>query len=117
MSAHTIKTNTNIGKAIGNNVVIIIIISVITASVSAGRQKPQLTMQKPTSRLSAKALDLFTSGLNQNFENNETDCQPATVIISPIGTSPNLAAVAEALLTLRGLNTLVSTPASFGVTA
>lgn len=57
MSAHTIKTNTNIGKAIGNNLVIIIIISVITASVSAGRQKP-------TSRLSAKALDLFTSGLN-----------------------------------------------------
>ena len=57
MSAHTIKTNTNIGKAIGNNIVIIIIISVITASVNAGRQKP-------TSRLSAKALDLFTSGLN-----------------------------------------------------
>lgn len=57
MSAHTIKANTNIGKAIGNNVVIIIIISVITASVNAGRQKP-------TSRLSAKALDLFTSGLN-----------------------------------------------------
>ena len=58
MSAHTIKTNTNIGKAIiGNNVVIIIIISVITASVNAGRQKP-------TSRLSAKALDLFTTGLN-----------------------------------------------------
>lgn len=58
MSAHTIKTNTNIGKAIGNNVVIIIIIiSVITASVNAGRQKP-------TSRLSTKALDLFTTGLN-----------------------------------------------------
>lgn len=78
------------------------------ASVNVGRQKP-------TSRLSAKAIDLFTTGLHSNFENNETDCQPTTVIISPIGTSPNLAAVAEALLTLWGSNTFVSTPAALGV--